>query len=145
MTVSYTAAVTVTGEGRNGGRVAASDGVLVTPLAVPKELGGAGGATNPEQLFAAGWGACFLGAVRRAAAARKVSLRSTAITVEVTLNGTEDGQFGLAAVLNLELGGVDQQTATELGRAAHQICPYSKATRGNIPVTVNAVAVTVAA
>jgi Ohr subfamily peroxiredoxin len=141
MAVSYTGVVTVTGEGRNGGQVAASDGELVTSLAIPKELGGAGGATNPEQLFAAGWGACFLGAVRRAAGLRKITLASTAITVEATLSHGDDGEFGLSAVLNLELGGVDQQTATELAHAAHQICPYSKATRGNIPVTINATAV----
>ncbi|UBU14897.1 organic hydroperoxide resistance protein [Nonomuraea gerenzanensis] len=138
MAVSYTGVVTVTGEGRNGGRIQADDGMLDTTLAIPKELGGAGGATNPEQLFAAGWGACFLGAVRRAAAQRKIKLTSTAITVEATLNHGEDGEFGLSAVLNLELGGVDQPTAEELGAAAHQLCPYSKATRGNIPVTINA-------
>ncbi|MGP3959857.1 organic hydroperoxide resistance protein [Nonomuraea sp. 3N208] len=137
MAVSYTGVVTVTGEGRNGGRVQANDGLLDTTLAVPKQLGGAGGATNPEQLFAAGWGSCFLGAVRRAAAQRKITLKSTAITAEVTLHG-DDGEFSLSAVLNLELAGVDQQTADELGAAAHQLCPYSKATRGNIPVTINA-------
>ncbi|MFI6739310.1 organic hydroperoxide resistance protein [Nonomuraea sp. NPDC050451] len=137
MAVSYTGVVTVTGEGRNGGRVQADDGLLDTTLAIPKQLGGAGGATNPEQLLAAGWGSCFLGAVRRAAAQRKITLKSTAITAEVTLNHGDDGEFSLSAVLNLELGGVDQQTADELGAAAHQICPYSKATRGNIPVTIN--------
>ncbi|GGT75275.1 osmotically inducible protein C [Streptomyces atratus] len=138
MAVSYTGVVTVTGEGRNGGRIEASDGQLETALAIPKELGGAGGATNPEQLFAAGWGACFLGAVRHAASQRKITLKSTAITVEATLAHGDDGEFNLSAVLNLELGGVDQPTATELAEAAHQICPYSKATRGNIPVTINA-------
>ncbi|MEV4170475.1 organic hydroperoxide resistance protein [Nonomuraea sp. NPDC049709] len=141
MAVSYTGVVTVTGEGRNGGRVWADDGLLDTTLAIPKELGGAGGATNPEQLFAAGWGACFLGAVRRAAAQRKVTLKSTSITAEVTLRHGDDGEFGLGAVLNLELGGVDQRTAEELGDAAHQICPYSKATRDNILVTIRATAV----
>ncbi|NEA39321.1 organic hydroperoxide resistance protein [Streptomyces sp. SID11385] len=141
MAVSYTGVVTVTGEGRNGGQVAASDGLLSTSLAIPKELGGAGGATNPEQLFAAGWGACFLGALRRAAGQRKIRLTSTGITVEATLTHGDDGEFGLSAVLNLELGGVDQKTAVELGEAAHQLCPYSKATRGNIPVTINSVAV----
>ncbi|MFJ8361766.1 Ohr family peroxiredoxin [Streptomyces sp. NPDC093984] len=137
---SYTATVSVVGEGRNGGRVQSEDGLLETSLAVPKELGGAGTATNPEQLFAAGWGACFLGAVRRAAAERKVRLTSTAINTEITLLH-EDGGFSLAAVLNLELGGVDEPTAVELANAAHQLCPYSKATRGNIPVTINATAV----
>ncbi|MBT1092601.1 osmotically inducible protein OsmC [Streptomyces sp. WAC 05379] len=140
MAVSYTAVVNVDGEGRNGGRVRSEDGILQTTLAIPKEFGGAGNATNPEQLFAAGWAACFLGAVRRAAAERKVRLTSTAITAEVTLHHGDDGEFGLAAVLNLELGGVDRETAAELGAAAHQICPYSKATRGNIPVTINATA-----
>ncbi|MFE9611730.1 Ohr family peroxiredoxin [Streptomyces sp. NPDC006012] len=141
MAVSYTGVVTVTGEGRNGGRVESGDGQLQTSLAIPKEFGGAGGATNPEQLFAAGWGACFLGAVRRAAAQRKITLKSTAITVEATLTHGDDGEFTLGAVLNLELGGVDQATATTLAHAAHQLCPYSKATRGNIPVTINATAV----
>lgn len=141
MAVSYTAVVNVDGEGRNGGRVHSEDGILQTTLAIPKEFGGAGNATNPEQLFAAGWAACFLGAVRRAATERKVRLTSTAITAEVTLHHGDDGEFGLAAVLNLELGGVDRETAAELGAAAHQICPYSKATRGNIPVTINATAV----
>ncbi|GHJ37010.1 Ohr family peroxiredoxin [Streptomyces sp. TS71-3] len=141
MAASYTAVVGVTGEGRNGGQVRSGDGALETTLSIPKELGGAGGATNPEQLFAAGWGACFLGAVRRAAAARKVRPTSTAVTAQVTLAHGDEGEFGLAAVLDLELGGVDQDTAAELGAAAHRICPYSKATRGNIPVTVKAVAV----
>ncbi|MFJ8592352.1 organic hydroperoxide resistance protein [Streptomyces sp. NPDC093598] len=141
MAVSYTAVVKVDGEGRNGGSVRSEDGLLRTMLAIPKELGGAGDATNPEQLFAAGWGACFLGAVRRAAAERKVRPTSTAITAEITLHHGDDGEFGLAAVLSVELGGVDQETATELGAAAHRICPYSKATRGNIPVTVSAAAV----
>ncbi|WP_409467479.1 organic hydroperoxide resistance protein [Streptomyces sp. HC307] len=137
---SYTAVVNVTGEGRNGGRVQSDDRLLETALSYPKELGGAGTATNPEQLFAAGWGACFLGAVRRAAADRKVRLTSTEINAEISLNHN-DGGYSLAAVLNLELGGVDQDQATELADAAHQLCPYSKATRGNIPVTINATAV----
>ncbi|MGW4648174.1 Ohr family peroxiredoxin [Kitasatospora sp. NPDC004289] len=141
MTVSYTGTVTVTGEGRNGGQVASDDGLLTTALAIPAELGGAGGATNPEQLFAAGWGACFLGAVRRAAAGRQVRLTSTRVTVEATLTHGAGDAFGLSAVLNLELGGVEQEMAEELGAAAHQLCPYSKATRGNIPVTIRAVAV----
>ncbi|MGW3247931.1 organic hydroperoxide resistance protein [Streptomyces sp. NPDC001070] len=140
MSNSYTAVVNVTGEGRNGGRVRSDDRLLETPLSLPKELGGAGTATNPEQLFAAAWSACFLGAVRRAAADRKVKLASTEINAEITLNHS-DGDFSLAAVLNLELGGVDQDTATELANAAHQLCPYSKATRGNIPVIINATAV----
>ncbi|WP_055587187.1 Ohr family peroxiredoxin [Peterkaempfera griseoplana] len=140
MAVSYTAVVNVDGEGRNGGRVLSSDGLLETSLAIPKELGGAGTATNPEQLLAAGWAACFLGAIRRAAAIRRIRLTSTTITAEITLIHGDDDEFSLSATLNPVIGGVDQATATELAHAAHQICPYSKATRDNIPVTINATA-----
>ncbi|MEU4132112.1 Ohr family peroxiredoxin [Streptomyces wuyuanensis] len=137
---SYTAVVNVTGEGRNGGRVLSDDGLLDTTLSHPKELGGAGTATNPEQLFGAGWAACFLGAVRIAAAERKVKLTSTEINAEISLQHGDDG-YSLAAVLKLEVGGVDDAQAAELADAAHQICPYSKAIRGNVPVTIHATAV----
>ncbi|MCX4912041.1 organic hydroperoxide resistance protein [Streptomyces sp. NBC_00687] len=140
MANDYTALVKVTGEGRNGGRAESSDGLLRTDLSLPKELGGAGTATNPEQLFAAGWSACFLGALRVAAAERKIRLSGTEIDTELTLNHGEDG-YSLAAVLNLEIAGVTQEEADELANAAHQICPYSKAIRGNIPVVINAAAV----
>jgi Ohr subfamily peroxiredoxin len=119
----------------------ADDGLLEAALAIPKDLGGAGGATNPEQLFAAGWAACFVGAVRRAAAQRKIALKSVSVQAAVTLQHDDSDEFGLSAVLRLELGGVDQRTADELGAGAHQLCPYSKATRGNIPVTIEATAV----
>ncbi|MFE7332266.1 organic hydroperoxide resistance protein [Streptomyces sp. NPDC057565] len=138
MAVTYTAVVDVDGEGRNGGHVRSSDGLLETSLALPKELGGSGTATNPEQLLAAGWAACFLGALRRAASLRKVRLTSTTITAEITLTHGDDDEFSLSAVLNPVIGGVDQATAEELAHAAHQICPYSKATRDNVPVTINA-------
>ncbi|SEE58866.1 Ohr family peroxiredoxin [Streptomyces sp. TLI_105] len=140
MAVTYTAVVDVDGEGRNGGRVRSADGLLETSLGLPKELGGAGTATNPEQLLAAGWAACFLGALRRAATQRKIRLTSTSITAEITLTHGDDGEFSLSAVLNPVLGGVDRATAQELARAAHQICPYSKATRDNVPVVINAAA-----
>jgi Ohr subfamily peroxiredoxin len=138
MAVTYTARVDVDGEGRNGGHVRSADGLLQTRLAVPKEFGGAGDATNPEQLLAAGWAACFLGALRRAAASRRIRLTGTTITAEITLTHGDDGEFSLSAVLSPVLGGVDQATAEELTRAAHRICPYSKATRDNIPVTLDA-------
>ncbi|MFD5569532.1 organic hydroperoxide resistance protein [Streptomyces cadmiisoli] len=140
MATLYTTVVSVNGEGRNGGRVRSDDGVLETDLSHPKELGGAGTATNPEQLFAAGWGACFLGAVRRAAGDRSVKLTSTAIDTEISLNKGDDG-FSLSAVLNVQLGGVDKDVAVELADAAHQLCPYSKAIQGNVPVTINVTAV----
>ncbi|NRQ31861.1 Ohr family peroxiredoxin [Nonomuraea sp. NN258] len=140
MISSYTGVVTVTGEGRNGGRASADDGFLDTTLAIPKELGGAGGAPNPEQLVAAGWGACLLGSVRRAATRRNVRLTSTSVTVELTLNHNSGDDFTLEAVINLELGGVDEQTAAELGAAAERICPYSKSVRDSMPVTFRAYA-----
>ncbi|MER7949701.1 Ohr family peroxiredoxin [Streptomyces sp. NPDC096079] len=136
MAVTYTAVVDVDGEGRNGGRARSSDGLLETSLGLPKELGGSGAATNPEQLLAAGWAACFLGALRRAAALRKIRLTSTTITAEITLTHGDDDQFSLSAVLRPVLGGVDHATAQQLAQAAHQICPYSKATRDNVPVVI---------
>ncbi|MFJ9690855.1 organic hydroperoxide resistance protein [Kitasatospora sp. NPDC101183] len=141
MSTSYTATVEATGEGRNGGTVRSADGLLDHRLSIPRELGGAGDATNPEQLLAAGWAACFLGALRHAAAQRRVRPTSTSVTAEITLHRGDDGEFSLLATLSPRLGGVDQHTAEELAEAAHRICPYSKATRGNIPVTVEALAV----
>lgn len=141
MSTSYTAVVDVTGEGRNGGTARSADGLLEHRLSIPKELGGAGDATNPEQLFAAGWAACFLGALRRAAAERGIRPAGTEITAEVTLEHGDDGGFSLRARLSPRLGGVDQPTAELLTEAAHQLCPYSRATRGNIPVTLAATAV----
>jgi lipoyl-dependent peroxiredoxin len=133
----YTAVATASGEGRNGGRTTTDDGLLDLAFAIPKELGGNGGATNPEQLFAAAWATCFLGAVRRAAAQQKVKVRDLAVLAEVTLHNDADA-FWLSSALHLEVSGVDQQTADGLGAAAHQICPYSKATRGNVEVTIDA-------
>ncbi|MET8129129.1 Ohr family peroxiredoxin [Streptomyces sp. NPDC005065] len=134
---NYTAVVTATGEGRNGGRAQSTDGLLDLTLAIPQEMGGAGGATNPEQLLAAGWASCFLGAVKITAAKRKVSLKDLAVVAEVTLHHQhETGDYSLGAVLHLELSGVDQKTAEELGAGAHQICPYSKAL--DIPVAIEA-------
>lgn len=135
--ITYTAVATATSEGRNGGRTVTNDGILDLTLAIPKELGGNGGATNPEQLLAAGWSSCFIGATKRAAAARQITLADLAVIAEITLHHEND-DFWLSAVLHLEVSGVDQRTAEELGAAAHQICPYSKATRGNIEVTIDA-------
>ncbi|MEV0701971.1 organic hydroperoxide resistance protein [Saccharopolyspora sp. NPDC050389] len=136
---TYTAVATSTAEGRNGGRAISDDGVLDVGLAVPKALGGAGGGTNPEQLFAAGWASCFVGAVRRVAGEKKVKLTDLAVIAEVTLHhDTDAGEFKLSAALHLEASGIDQATADELVEGAHQVCPYSKSTRGNIEVTLDA-------
>ncbi|HWS38848.1 MAG TPA: organic hydroperoxide resistance protein [Actinoplanes sp.] len=135
--VLYTASATATGDGRNG-HVRSSDGVLDFDLAMPKELGGAGGAfSNPEQLFAAGYAACFHSALKRVASMQKIKLEDTAITVDVSIGALPTGGFGLSAVIEAELPGLDETTAKAVLDAAHQICPYSNATRGNIEVKLN--------
>lgn len=131
----YTATATATGAGR-GGHVRSSDDALATPLSVPKELGGAGGdGTNPEQLFAAGFAACFHSALQLVARRQKVALEGSSVTAEIGL--VPDGRgYGLTAALVVELPGVARETAEALVGAAHQVCPYSNATRGNIDVAL---------
>ena len=133
MSALYTAIATSTGDGRNGGRARTDDGVLDVTLALPKEMGGPGGATNPEQLFAAGWAACFHSAIKAVAAKTKVTITDSAVVAEIGIAPIEGG-FGLSAALDIELGGVDQEAGDRLVAAAHQMCPYSNATRGNIDV-----------
>lgn len=133
----YTAVATATGDGRVGGRAVSDDGQLDVTLAVPRAMGGPGGGTNPEQLFAAGWSSCFHSALKMVAAQRKVPVTDSAVVAEVDLVPNGDGGFSLGATLHVELGGgVTQDLAEELAEAAHAVCPYSLATRGNIPVTV---------
>ena len=134
----YTAIATSTGDGRAGGRAVTDDGLLDVTLAVPRGMGGPGGATNPEQLFAAGWASCFHSALKAVAAGQKTRFTDSAVVAEVSVVPTGDGGFGLTAALHVELGGIDQQTADVLVEAAHAVCPYSNATRGNIPVTIAA-------
>jgi osmotically inducible protein OsmC len=136
MPVAYTASATATGDGR-GGHTRSSDGVLDLDLAVPKELGGTGGnLTNPEQLFAAGYAACFHSALKLVARHQKITLNDTAITVDVGIGPNDKGGFGLTVAIEAEIPGVDQTTAQALIDAAHQVCPYSNATRGNVDVTL---------
>ncbi|THJ68421.1 organic hydroperoxide resistance protein [Arthrobacter echini] len=137
MSALYTAVATATGDGRNG-EARSDDGQLVVDLAVPKEMGGAGGATNPEQLFAVGYAACFHSALKVVARRSKAKISDSAVTAEVGVNPTDAGGFQLSVALHAEIGGVDQETADELVEQAHQVCPYSNATRGNIEVTVDA-------
>jgi Ohr subfamily peroxiredoxin len=132
--VLYTAKTHTTG-GRDGAS-RTSDGRLDVKLSTP---GTSGQGTNPEQLFAAGWSACFMSAIGLAASQKKVSLPPDRdIDAEVDL-GTNAGGFLLRARLNVSLPGLDRQTAQTLVNAAHQLCPYSKATRGNIDVTIKLV------
>jgi Ohr subfamily peroxiredoxin len=134
--VLYTAAAMSTGDARNG-HVRSSDALIDLDLATPKEMGGAGGATNPEQLFAAGYSACFHSAIKAVARQRKVEVADSSVSAEVGIGPNDAGGFGLTVALHAEIPGVDQATADELVQAAHQVCPYSNATRGNIDVTVD--------
>lgn len=139
MEALYTASVTVKG-GRDGS-IESSDGVLKHNLATPKELGGPGGhATNPEQLFAAGYGACFESALSNVARKEKVKLEGVVVNSQVTIGKDEsDGGFQLSVQLDVKIPGVDKSQAQELLHKAHEFCPYSKATRGNIVVKLNAI------
>jgi osmotically inducible protein OsmC len=136
--VLYTAEATATGDGRNG-KVASSDGLLLSEVAVPAEMGGSGGATNPEQLFAAGYAACFHNALRRIADRAKVPIGESTITARVGLGRLDGGRFGLTVALIGSVPGVDRPVAEDLMARAHEICPYSNATRGNIDVTLEVV------
>lgn len=132
--VLYTAVATSTG-GRDGKSVS-SDGLLNVRLAPPKELGGPGGATNPEQLFAAGYSACFIGALKHVAAMQKIAVPAdTSITASVGIGQIPVG-FGINAKLVVNLPGVDRAVAQQLVDTAHKVCPYSNATRGNIDVVI---------
>jgi len=134
----YTAEAHVTG-GRVAGHGRTSDGALEVDLRLPTEMGGQGGGTNPEELFAVGYAACFEGALGTVARRAKQEVGDVAIDSKVSLVTTEDRAFTVAVVLDVSLPSVeDPQQAVELVRAAHQVCPYSNATRGNIDVTLTA-------
>ncbi|AOY92222.1 organic hydroperoxide resistance protein [Cupriavidus sp. USMAA2-4] len=133
--VLYRAQAQATG-GRDG-RAVSSDGVLDVKLTTPRELGGAGGdGTNPEQLFAAGYSACFIGALKYVAAQQKIALPAeTSITGKVGIGAISSG-FGIEVELQISLPGIDRAVAQGLVDKAHTVCPYSNATRGNIDVTL---------
>ncbi|MCV2368778.1 organic hydroperoxide resistance protein [Roseateles oligotrophus] len=136
--VLYTAHATSTG-GREG-KSATPDGALSVTLSTPKELGGAGGpGTNPEQLFAAGYSACFIGAMKAVAGKTKLALPDDlSITADVSIGPIPAG-FGIQVALNISIPGMERAAAEQLVQAAHQVCPYSNATRGNIDVTLTLV------
>ncbi|PEA56701.1 Ohr subfamily peroxiredoxin [Bacillus pseudomycoides] len=136
METLYTATVTATG-GRNG-KVISEDGVLNLDVKMPKALGGMGGsATNPEQLFAAGYAACFDSALQLVIRTKRVKVESTEVTAHVSIGKDTDGGFRLAATLDVRVAGVSHEEAKQLVEVAHGVCPYSKATRGNMEVTLN--------
>lgn len=135
MTVLYTAKATAHG-GREG-EAKTDDGALAVKLAMPKSLGGPGGeGTNPEQLFAAGYAACFESALRLVARMKKAPVTDAHITATVNLNKTPEGGFKLSVALEGKIEGVSSEDAKALMEAAHGVCPYSNATRGNIDVSL---------
>jgi osmotically inducible protein OsmC len=133
--ILYTTEATATG-GREG-HARTSDGRVDVDLDVPTEMGGTGGPrTNPEQLFAAGYAACFQSALLRIASGRKLDLSGSRITAHVGIGLLNTGGFGLAAALDLDAPQISRDQAADLMKRAHEACPYSRATRGNIDVTL---------
>lgn len=140
MQIAYRTKATVTG-GRDG-RAVSEDGYLDVKLVMPKELGGPGGAaTNPEQLFAAGYAACFLSAIKFVARSQKIAVAdASSITASVGVGPRDDGKgFALDVALQVALPGLDRAQAEALVQQAHVVCPYSHATRGNVDVALSVV------
>lgn len=135
MQTLYTATVTATG-GRDG-KLVSDDNLLIVDVKAPTELGGPGGATNPEQLFAGGYAACFESALNVVCRTKKIKVDKTQVTAHVSIGKSDDGGFDLEVELDVLIEGVNESLKKELVEAAHQVCPYSRATRGNIPVELN--------
>ncbi|MEV3935263.1 organic hydroperoxide resistance protein [Glycomyces sp. NPDC049804] len=133
----YVANAVSSGEGRNG-HVTTGDGIIALDLAIQKELGGPGGKANPEQLFAAGYAACFHSALQMIARQAKVDLGDSTVEASVGIHKQGEG-FGLSAVLEVSTPGAERSVAESLVAKAHEVCPYSNATRGNIQVEVDLV------
>ena len=122
--------------GGRGGKVTSGDGNLDLTLALPKEMGGDGKGNNPEQLFAMGYSACFLGALKFVASKEKVKIPDDAkVSADIGIGARDDGQgFGITAKLTVSVPGLDKAAVEDLVKKAHVVCPYSHATKGNIPV-----------
>lgn len=132
----YTTTAAATGDGRNG-HVQTTDGLLDADVRMPAELGGPGGATNPEQLFAAGYAACFHSALKLVAGKLGGDPTDSEVVADVTLGLLDDGGFGLAVALEVSLPAMDAEAALVLVKAAHEVCPYSNAVRGNVEVALS--------
>lgn len=132
--IKYTA--TATAEGGRDGRVSSDDNILDVNVTPPPEMGGKGGTTNPEQLFAAGYGACFQGALFKVSQAAGADISGSEVTAKVGIGPNDTGGFGLKVDLTVALPNVQRDEAEKLVEQAHQVCPYSNATRGNIDVTL---------
>ncbi|MFJ1746404.1 organic hydroperoxide resistance protein [Streptomyces sp. NPDC088116] len=135
--VLYTAVATA--ENGRDGRVSSDDGNLDVVVNPPKSMGGSGNGTNPEQLFAAGYSACFQSALGVVARQQKADISGSTVTATVGIGKLADGGFGLEVELTTSIPNVDEATAKELVEKAHQVCPYSNATRGNIKVELTVV------
>jgi Ohr subfamily peroxiredoxin len=135
LNVVYTATAHATGDGRNG-HARSEDGILDIDMRIPKEMGGPGGAPNPEMLFAAGYAACFHSALKVVGRQEKANVDGSEVIASVGIGATEGGGFGLTVDLTVSLPNVDRPAAEKLVAKAHEICPYSNATRGNIPVSL---------
>jgi osmotically inducible protein OsmC len=138
METIYTAIAHASGGGRDG-HVRSEDDLLDLDTRPPKELGGSGEGTNPEQLFAAGYAACFLSAIHAVGRTLKISTTDAAVSASVNLGSNGEGGFGLSVELDVYIPAVSAEQRQEVVEAAHQVCPYSNATRGNIEVTLTLV------
>lgn len=138
MKTLYTAEALATGEGRNG-HVRTTDGLVDTDLAIPKEMGGMGGAPNPELLFAAGYAACYHSALQLVAREAKADLGDSSVGSRVGIGQNADGGFELSVELEVVIPNLPHDEAQKLADRAHEVCPYSNATRGNIEVKVSVV------
>ena len=135
MDAIYTTSATSTGEGRNG-HSETEDGLLSVDVRIPKEMGGPGGATNPEQLFATGYAACFHSALKLVGQSEKADLTDSAVSATVGLGMLDSGGFGISVELDVHAPNLDHDTALALTRKAHEVCPYSNAIRGNVDVAL---------
>jgi lipoyl-dependent peroxiredoxin len=138
LNVLYTATAHATGDGRNG-HATTDDGRLDLDLRIPPEMGGPGGGTNPEQLFAVGYAACFHSALKVVGRRRDLDVDGSEVSASVGIGALPNGGFGLAVELDVHVPALDQATAESVVADAHQVCPYSNATRGNIDVALRVV------
>lgn len=137
MQAIYTAEAIATGAGRNG-HTRTADGLVDLDLAIPKEMGGPGGAPNPEDLFAAGYAACFHSALQAVARQAKKDLGDSSVGARVGIGSNGQGGYGLEVALEVVIPDLPHDEAQALADQAHQVCPYSNATRGNVPVSLTA-------
>ena len=135
MDAIYTAEALATGAGRNG-HVSTTSGHVDLDMAIPKEMGGSGNGANPEELFAAGYAACFHSALQSVARVQKIAIKDTTVGSQVHVIPNGEGGFILAVDLEVVIPELDHETAQALADAAHKVCPYSNATRGNITVNI---------